>query len=274
MDSIKPDWIKRGYISSNQLLKNQNSSENELLKLLTSKEAAQRSIAATLLGERKSEKAVNPLCDALKKEKALYSKIAISEALGNIGIASVNALIGLLGKIGKNQYKSLPDKPFEKWNYPLPRDIAARTIIRIREVAIPHIIQALPILQRGSLSEAIDALGYISFYCQNTSANKLIFNLLELFQKDNLIIWKLITCLQSFPSVETEEILGQFLLNHPQAAIRWEAARSLGQICNKVPEPLILGLNDIDRYVCEMCGNSKSRIIHRSHASANEKNSL
>ena len=263
MDLIKPDWINRGYATATDLLQYQNAIDNELLKLLNSKIAVQRSVAATLLGQRKSEKAVNPLCDALKKEKALYSKIAISEALGNIGIASVNALIGLFGKIGKNQYKTLPEKPFEKWNYPLPRDIAARTIVRVRESAIEPIINSISTMKREALSEALDSIGFISFYCENKMDVKVVLNLLDVYSKDDLIIWKIMSCLQSFPSRETIEVLEQYLLKHKQPAVRWEAARSLGQICKSESESLVLGFSDNNQYVRDMCKSSHTRILLR-----------
>ena len=60
-------------------------SEIKLIKLLLDKDPQKRTSAAKLLGKRRSIYAIVPLCSQLKQEKALYSKIAISEALGEIG---------------------------------------------------------------------------------------------------------------------------------------------------------------------------------------------
>jgi hypothetical protein len=153
MENIKVGWKKRGFASTYEIAFLNHHSNNELIDLLGSKNIGERTGAAKILGQRRIIDATLPLCKALKEEKALYTKIAISEALGNIGISSVKALIPLLGKIGKNQYTKLPEKPFEKWNYPLPRDIVARTIIKIGEHALVHLLESLYEMQRNALSD-------------------------------------------------------------------------------------------------------------------------
>jgi HEAT repeat protein len=106
-------------------------SNQELLDLINDVDAQKRTSAARLLGERKDTDAIPLLCERLKKETALYTRIAISEALGAIGDPAIPELIRLLGKVGNNQHHEVPKKGFYKKSYPLPRDIAARTIIKI-----------------------------------------------------------------------------------------------------------------------------------------------
>ncbi len=74
-----------------------SKSDIELIPLLKSNNPKERTSSATILGQRKSEKAIFALCEQLKNEKALYSKIAISEALGKIGKPAINELVKYFG---------------------------------------------------------------------------------------------------------------------------------------------------------------------------------
>ena len=224
----------RGEVTAIEISEFYKYSDIELIEQLKSANSSVRTCSAIILGERKSEKAIIALCEALKTEKSLYSKIAISCALGKIGLKALPILIKLLGKIGNNQYKDLPEKPFEKWNYPLPRDIAARTITKIGESALELLNESLPILERISLSEAIDAIGFISFYSKNQLAFKTIKNLVNQYKNDDLITWKLIRSLQAFPNQESIKLLDYYRLNHPQQIICLEAEHNLEQIQKKI----------------------------------------
>jgi HEAT repeat protein len=243
MPEINRDWRRRGYISKEVLVNYIDYTDIDIFMLLESDEASNRTIAASVLGNRKDEFAVNLLIKALIKEKALYSKIAISEALGNLGELAANDLILLFGKIGNNQYKTIPTKTFKKWNYPLPRDIAARTITKIGINALNPILNSIGIMNKSALSEAIDALGYISFYNKNQSALPELLKLLEVFKTDDLITWKIIRSLQSFPLPETIKILEDFMDYHIQTSIRNEAARSIAQICKKPANELLSSID-------------------------------
>ncbi len=267
MDKVKPSWKKRGFVSGKEISSIETLSENEIIELLKSKESTKRTAAANILGNRKLDSAIIPLVEALKKEKALYTKIAISEALGKIGKPAANELILLFGKIGNNQHKTLPEKPFEKWNYPLPRDIAARTIIKIGEAALDPILESILNMEKEALSEAIDAIGFISFNGENKSAFRPLINLLNIYKTDDLIVWKIIRSLQSFPLAKTETILNQYLNNHKQPAIRCEAARSLGQICKSIPESLKMSTNDNHELVSKMSLLALERIKTKENRS-------
>jgi hypothetical protein len=79
----------------------------------------------------------------LENEKKLYTKIALSEAIAEYGVLSLKYLIPLLGKIGKNQHKKVALVDINKKSYLLPRDIAARIIIRIGKPALPFLEEIL-----------------------------------------------------------------------------------------------------------------------------------
>jgi len=264
MDKVKPEWKKRGFVSNEEISSFETLSDTEIIELLQSNKAIERTAAASILGKRRISGSIFPLIEALKKEKALYAKIAISEAFGNMGEAAAKELVTFLGKIGKNQHKTLPDKPFEKWNYPLPRDIVARTITKIGETALAPILQSIPKMEKGALSEAIDAIGFISFYGGNKSAFQTLINLLDIYKNDDLIVWKIIRSLQSFPSPGTEKILEYFLVHHNQQAIRWEAARSLGQICKITPECLVEASNSKNELLKSISLLALKRIIGKN----------
>ena len=120
MKSTYQSLVKRGY-SNTQIEERCNKlDEASLEKMLGSSTPQERTSAARVLGRRKHTASIQALSIALENEKSLYSKIAISEALGSMGIKAVPYLIGMLGKIGRNQYKQMPNELFKKTNYPLP----------------------------------------------------------------------------------------------------------------------------------------------------------
>ena len=101
------------------------------------------------------------LCKCLANETSLYPRIAISEALGNMGEPAVIPLISLLGKIGDNQEKGLPEKYCDKKSFPLARDMAARTLVKIGKPAIPSLIEQINSGDSFATQQAIDAIGGI-----------------------------------------------------------------------------------------------------------------
>src|SRR5450631_4162108 len=94
------DRKRRGQISPEDLKAYAEFSTEHLIKMLDESNSQKRTIAATILGNRIDNKSIITLCAYLKKENALYSRIAMSEALGKMGEASVPPLIKLLGQIG------------------------------------------------------------------------------------------------------------------------------------------------------------------------------
>jgi hypothetical protein len=169
---------------------------SEKLKLLKSDDATERTLGARLLF--KETLAVAELIQALRAEKKLYTKLEICNALISIGEQAVSPLIAELGKIGKNQYTSIPEKEFEKLNYPLPRDIVARTLAFMGEPALPELLNALENVNSKQLSEAIDAVGYICFYNTHPQAYQ---HLMKCWTKNihsDLICWKIVRAMSAF----------------------------------------------------------------------------
>jgi len=230
MKSSKSALTQRGFVTEKEIMDCSHLNSNQLIKMLRSKISQERTIASTLLGQKSDKIAIVPLCEALKTEKKLYSKIGISEALGSFGIDAVKKLTPLLGKIGNNQYKKLPAKPFNKTNYPLPRDIVARTITKIGVEALPNLIEILQKGSEGQIAEAIDAIGYISYYSNDNSSLNSLWDCLENNRNNQIIVWKIIRSFQAFPDKKVINILKDIKLSSESQQIRWEAERSLIQI--------------------------------------------
>jgi HEAT repeat protein len=232
---------KRGQIDIERLAPFHSLSDEELIRLLKSEVPTDRTIGAALLGKRKAENCVDNLCDALKVEKSLYSKIAICEALESIGSPSVIPLSKLLGTIGSNQETELPTKYFEKKSYPLARDIVARTLINIGKPAIDPMIELAKKADEYVLSQVIDTLGGL---LSKTKEPRIVNVLMEIHsksQQNKLLLWKTSRALSAMENSKTVELILPNLQN-PNPAIVWETIRTLGLIATDETE-LIEKLN-------------------------------
>jgi hypothetical protein len=127
---------KRGQITPEDLKPYSNFPDTYLIELLDDDYPKKRTISANLLGRRQIISAVIPLASALKYEKALYSRIAISKALSEIGEPSIDPLIDLLGEIGNNQETQLP-RNIQQEKLPPGRDMADRTLVKIGKPDLP-----------------------------------------------------------------------------------------------------------------------------------------
>lgn len=226
MKSSYEQLRSRGYVEDIELEFYQNLSKDKLLRLLHSNIAANRTIAARTLIKCKDIEIAEVLLSRLIVEKKLYTKIALSESLAYYGERICPQLIEHLGKIGNNQYRELPDKPFGKNNYPLPRDIISRTMCKIGTPALKYLKQCLHTGRYEQILEAIDAIGYISFYSNENSSLKDIMILINKYNDDNIMIWKLLRALQSFVDKEAISIRKTYL-NSSIEQHKWEAARSI-----------------------------------------------
>lgn len=172
------------------------------IKMLKSKVAIERTLAARLLSKETVLVSEN-LIQALKIEKKLYPKIEICNALVAHSKSSVKLLIAELGEIGVNQHNSIPDKEFRKDSYPLPRDIAGRTLINIGKSALAELLKVLGNNNEIKISEAIDAIGYICFYDYQPQ----VFEKLRECHRNNfnndLISWKIIRAMSGFSESKT-----------------------------------------------------------------------
>ena len=215
----------RGFVDKFQI--DYDVSVTSLENLLTSETPEKRTLAAIIIQEKNIFCLIPNLISALKIEKKLYSKIAISETLINFEEKSIEPLIPLLGQIGNNQHQKLPKAPFKKDNYPLPRDIVARILSQMGVDVISILLNAVDRMLRDQLLESIDVMGNITYYSQNTDS--LIF-LLDLFEKnknDKLMIWKIIRAFSSFSEAKVIEILEKIINDSKIEQHVWEAKRSL-----------------------------------------------
>ncbi|TKG97249.1 hypothetical protein EYV94_02120 [Puteibacter caeruleilacunae] len=199
MKSTDDQLKKRGYLPGSTKMESYQCSYTEKLVLLQSKTPQERTAGARLLkDEEVSTDLIDHLVVALSKESKLYSKIEISATLADCGIPAVKPLINQLGCIGGNQYKKVPSKPFKKKNYPLPRDIAARTLVRIGDDALPELCECMDSAKNKQLSEAIDAIGFICYYSASPIEISQLVNCYEKNKGNHLIQWKLIRAFSSF----------------------------------------------------------------------------
>ena len=237
MKSSKSDLMKRGFVDKKDIEKFIYNSDEELINLLDSKEAWIRTAAVYILSDRKLEndEFIEKLLLLLHKEKSLYTKIAICEALekGNDEVAE--KMILYLGKIGNNQYKALPEQPSKKKSYPLPRDIIARTLGNMKPEILDVLLKVLIFNDTVKISEAIDAIGFMVFYnSQLATKNNFmeIEKIMKKYKDNEVIIWKCITCLSAFPLKESISLLNNIkeLINDTNNILYKEANRSINII--------------------------------------------
>jgi HEAT repeat protein len=217
-------------------------SDGTLIALLGDADAQKRTAAARLLGSRKCYDAIPYLCARLPVETALYTRLAICETIAAFGEAALPGLIELLGKIGNNRHEALPTRGFYKKSYPLPRDLAARTIIRIGPPALESLERVVQTGLHTQILEAMDAIGHVAFYSKDIRSENILVAAYEKYNSDPVVRWKIMRAFQSFPTDRVRELLLEIILSDEIPALRWEAVRSLGQTGLSVPTETILRL--------------------------------
>lgn len=230
MRSNETQLRKRGWVTADDLAAYKNLSEENLLHLLQSANPCKRTAGASLL-KNVTPEITERLLQILSKETALYTKIAICEKLQTGDGTTAEAMIPYLAKIGSNQHYSLPEKPSKKVSYPLPRDIIARTLGRMSSGIITVLFEKASSLTQLQIREWVDAVGYLTFYhnelATEENLNKLI-TIVEKHKRDELIIWKFLTCLSVFPLPESRKILKEYAKQ--EGILGLEAQRSLKMI--------------------------------------------
>ncbi|MCC0647080.1 HEAT repeat domain-containing protein [Clostridioides sp. ZZV15-6598] len=240
MKSTNEDLMKRGFITEEYINKFQSYSDEELLELVNSSKAVERSVSINLMSKRygvENKEFVEFLLGKLCVEKSLYTKIEICSALEKGNIYTAKQMIKYLGIIGNNQHKCLPDRVSKKKSYPLARDIIARSLARMNVEVLPVLFDVLESDDRIKISEVIDAIGFMIFYNQETSNEyyfKKIVSVMEKYLEDDLIIWKCIMCLSSFKTQESIDILEQVLYSDKNDLIKNEAECSLSKIRKEI----------------------------------------
>lgn len=233
--SKKLNREKRGQISGEYLSKFRELSDEKLILMLKSEDPKKRTASAKILGKTRNSKNVSSLCDAMKNEKALYSRIAMSESLGYMGVIAVPNLIELLGKIGNNQERELPSKYFKKKSFPLQRDLAGRTIVKIGKPALPYLIHTISNHEYVFTKEqAVDAVGGITFKTNDHSAVDVIIQTIQEntnIPNNRVLYWKSIRALGGFKKNRiASDVLIKVLKTENEPPILWETMRSLGKV--------------------------------------------
>ena len=227
MKSTEEQLQKRGYLTDEAEQSFEAASFAELLAWLNNPLPTQRTVAARRLGKILNPKSIEPLCVVLEKEKTLYCKLEICNTLILFGKDAVPHLVQRLGKIDNKQYKTPPKKKFGKKNYPLPRDIFARTLMKIGTDALPELCFVLQSDDTDKISKAIDAIGHICFY--DTQKHQDVASLLQqCYQKyadNDLIKWKLIRAMSAFS--ELLPFLEQQYTRLKSNELKQEAERSI-----------------------------------------------
>jgi len=227
MKSTTEQLESRGFIADGIEEKYRGKTFEQRVELLKSDLPTDRSLGARLLARYSDLKTIDYLIEALVNEKKLYSKIEISNSLASFGEKAVNPLIGLLGKIGNNQHKIVPETDFKKNNYPLPRDIASRTLIRIGKIALPDLLNSLNGNDLSNLSELIDTIGFICFYESQENIFDTLKNCFYRNEQNDLIKWKIVRAMSAFP--ESDSFLRE-QLQLSNESLKLEIERSLSLI--------------------------------------------
>ena len=231
MKSDFQELASRGYIEPTAEAEFQQLDFQRKVNLLHSNIPSERSLGARLLANEDSPEAIDLLVDALKKEKKLYSKIEICDALVKQGKPAVKPLISVLGKIGNNQHTEVPQIPFNKKSYPLPRDIVARTVSRMGKIALPDLLDGLDSTDISQLSEIVDAIGYIGFYNYDVEIYEKLIQCYTENQNDDLIRWKVIRAMSGLP--ESKNFLAERSETEKNYGIKLEIERSLKLISSR-----------------------------------------
>ncbi|MFA8450112.1 MAG: hypothetical protein ACEPOW_05415 [Bacteroidales bacterium] len=199
MKSSPAQLQQRGYIPNDYHNSYQQLNQNEILDLLQSDIAVNRTLAARLLKYSPPSKVkVEVIIKALTTEKKLYSKIEICETLTIYDAFALPYLLPYLGKIGKNQHNEVPEKDFGKKNYPLPRDIVARIISKMKPSVLPVLFDFIQTAEPCALSEAIDAIGFISFYNRPSDGFEVLEMVFHKHINNSLLRWKIYRACSAF----------------------------------------------------------------------------
>ncbi|MDR0912300.1 MAG: HEAT repeat domain-containing protein [Methanobrevibacter sp.] len=286
MDKNKANRIKRGQITEDDLLPFVKCNCNELLNLLNNKNPQKRTIATNLLKKYKNEEVVKRLIAKFKDEKALYVRLAISQTLASFEELAIDYLIDLLGVIGSNQEKHLPTKYFNKSSFPLPRDLAARTLMQCGKIATPFLVDRLNKIENQKdifqIEQALDAIGAIAYKYEDYRALNSIVNLSQNLDNLDGIIdcsvnickWKIIRSLSGFKeNIIALNLIFSILTDFNSYPYILEAIRSIGQIgiSNNNSKDFLLNfdnfINDID------VNMSNSNSINSNSINSNSINS-
>lgn len=237
MKSSQADLKKRGFIDETSVKDYLHLSCKDLLNLIKSPRAFERTVAVKLLSNYVDslEEVSDILLMTLTQEKSLYTKIEICKVLENTGVRMARKMIPYLGNVGNNQHRYLPQDISKKSSYPLPRDIIARTLGKMSIAILPVMLETLDQSDTKIIREVIDAIGYMCFY--NTIPNKgyiieKLLMCLDTYYYDDVIRWKIVMAFASLREQDVIDRLCTISRTDNKVLIRNEAKRSLALINN------------------------------------------
>jgi hypothetical protein len=206
------------------------TAQSDICEYLNSNEAHIRTCAVKKIAIENRIDCIDKLCERLRHEDKLYTKIAICDCLAKFGTHSIEPLISLLGKIGENQHKQIGNFDLNKKTYPLPRDISARTLIRIGPSVLPSMARLLATDDLLKITEAIDVIGHVSYVSRNHSLETDILHFYH--QNDDVTIkWKILRAFQSFDSERVKNELEKIINDDNENPVMInEAKRSISRI--------------------------------------------
>ncbi len=224
----------RGYIGEDDLSRLEKLSKEKILSLLNSRNAFERTAAVRVLARDRAEGLIDLYIDSLVNEKALYTKIALCEAIAKYGDAAIPCLVPYLGRIGRNQHKIVKIADMNKKSFPLPRDIVARILIRLGPSVLPYMEDVLKKGEYSQKLEAIDVIGHVGQNNRDSGVEEYLLSFYETHKNDPLIKWKCIRAFQSFHSDEVMKILKGLMKEEKDEVLRKEAERSIDRINKRI----------------------------------------
>lgn len=222
----------RGRCGEDDIDRLRGLSGQELIDLLDSAEPAVRSAAVISLRSvmpRDDAGFANLLLRKLSEEKALYTRLAICDTLAAGGTETARIMCAWLGKIGNNQHR-MPGRVSAKKNYPLARDIVARTLGRMNPVVFGVLTGQFSTAGPQALTELIDAFGYMVFYNPVLATPENFQYITDIYfenQRDELLVWKVATCCSAFGLPESWGLLREMAGATLNRIIKEETGRSL-----------------------------------------------
>lgn len=231
MRSTLSELKNRGYLSDSDYVELIRNMEKNTCEYLLNTDPVIRSASIRKMKLNKEYEHIKILCDMLKTESKLYTKLELCDCLASFKSKSIPYLLPLLGAIGKNQHRDVGNYDLNKKSYPLPRDIVARIIIRIG----PEVLDSIHNLRDyennvNQLSELIDVIGHITFTSKDYRLETELISLYKRNEKE-IIKWKLIRAFQSFQSNDIIKLLEEVINSDDDNKVMIkEAERSLLRI--------------------------------------------
>ena len=232
MKSTRSQLKNRGMASPEEIAACASLPWDQLVEELRSPDPCRRTAAARCM-DPNSKSAAVLLLEQLAQEKCLYTRLAICETLEKGTEETAEKMLPWLGRIGKNQYKALPDKVSAKKSFPLPRDLIARSLARMDMAVFPLLLQLFKTGSEQQISEALDAAGFMAFY--HPAHAERILHLLHSHSGSEIIVWKVLLCLSAFPVPEAVRVLEGYAVRDD--IFGKEAQRSLHLVERKAFTP-------------------------------------